>query len=126
MVNSLFRCLVSLINQITRNPESSRSCSLTVTALEHIELLVLYCELHVLHIMVVILKSLTNLDELCVSIWELLLHLSDWHWCTNTGNNVLALCVDKELTHKLLLTCCRVTSKCNTCTAIVTHVTESH
>ena len=43
-----------------------------------------------------------------------------------SDNYVLALCVDKELTHKLLLTCCRVTSKCNTCTRLVVQVTEYH
>ena len=38
---------------------SSWSCSLTVTALKHVKLLVLNSKLHILHIMVVILKSLT-------------------------------------------------------------------
>ena len=44
--------------------------------------------------MVVILKSLTNLDELSICFWEFLLHLSDWHRCTNTSNYVLTLSID--------------------------------
>ena len=117
--NCFFLCLMSFINKVTSDLKSCLSCSLTISTLKHVKLLVLNCELHILHIMVVILKSLTYLKEFCICFWEFLLHLSDWHWCTNTGNYVFALCIDKELTHKLLLTCCRITSKCNTCTRFI-------
>ena len=83
-------------------------------------------EFLILHIVVVILKSFANLNELSVCFREFLFHLSDWHRCTNTGNYVLALCVDQELTHQLVLTCCRVTGKCNTCTGLIIQVTEYH
>ena len=36
------------------------------------------------------------------------------------------LCVCEELTHELLLACSRISCESNTCTAIVTHVTECH
>ena len=117
---------MSLVNEVASNLESSLSSSLTVTALEHEELLVLNSELHVLHIVVVVLKNIANLDELSVSLRELLLHLSDRHRSTNACNNVLALCVDKELTHELLFACSRVTGKCNTCTGLIVKVTEYH
>ncbi len=124
--NSFLLCSHALINEVTSDLERSLSCSLTVTCLEHVELLVLNCELHILHISVVVLKSLANLLELCESSRELLSHLSDRHRSTNTCNYVLALCVCKELAHELLLACSRVTCECNTCTAIVTHITECH
>ena len=114
--NSLSLCLMAFVYEVTSNLKSSLSCSLTVTALEHIELLVFNSELHILHIVVVIFKSITNLDKFSISFREFFFHLSDWHWCTNTCNYVLALCVDKKFTHQLVFACSRVTSECNTCT----------
>ena len=110
---------MSFVYKIASDLKCSRSCSLTVTALKHVELLVLNGELHILHIMIVVLKGFANLDELAVSLGELLLHLCDRHRCTNTGYHVLALCVDEELTHQLLLAVCRVTGECYTCTGLV-------
>ena len=124
--NSFFFCSHALVNEVTSNFKSSLSCSLTVSCLEHIELLVFNSELHVLHISVVVFECLTNILELLKSFRELFSHLSDWHRSTNTCNYVFALCVDEELTHELLLTCSRISCKCNTCTAIVAHVTECH
>ena len=121
-----FFCLMSFINEVTSNLQSSRSGSLTVTALKHVKFFVLYSKLHILHIMVVILKDITYFDKFSICFWEFLLHLSDWHWCTNTGNYVLALCVLKELTHQFILACSRVTSEGNTCTGLIIQVTEYH
>ncbi len=124
--NSFLLCSHALVNEVASDLERSLSCSLTVTCLVHVELLVLNCELHILHISVVVLQSLANLLELLKSSGELLSHLSDRHGSTNTGNYVLALCVCEELTHELLLTCSRVTCKCNTGTTVITHVTKCH
>ena len=47
----------------------------------------------------------------------------------DSGHIVLSAlqpCVLQELTHQLVLTCCRVTSKCNTCTRLIVQVTEYH
>ena len=124
--NSLFLSSHSLINEVTSDLKSSLCSSLTISCLKHIKLTVLNSELHILHISVVIFKCLTNLVELSECLWELLLHFRDVHWCTNTSNNVLALCVCKELTEQTLSTCSWVSCECNTCTAVVTHVTECH
>ena len=75
---------------------------------------------------IVIFQNLANVFKLFVSFWEFFCHLSDRHWCTNTCNNVFALCVYKKFTHEALITCSRVTCKCNTGTALVAHVTECH
>ena len=124
--NCFFLGLVSFINKVASDLQSCLSSSLTVTALKHVELLVLNSELHILHVMVVILKSLTNLQEFSVSFREFLLHLSDGHRSTNTCNYVFTLCIDEELTHKLVLTGCRITGKCNTGTGLFIQVTEYH
>ena len=102
--------------EVASDFESSLSSSLTVTALKHIKLFVFNCEFHILHIMIVIFEDVANLNEVCISFREFFFHLSDWHRSTNTCNNIFALCVDEELTHKLVFTGCRVTSECNTCT----------
>ena len=125
-LNSLLLVDHALVNKVTSDLEGSLSCSLTVSCLEHEELTVLNCELHVLHISVMILKSMANILELLESLGELVSHLGNLHRCTNACNNVLALCICKELTEETLCACCRVTGESNTCTAIVAHVTECH
>ena len=124
--NCFFLCSHSFIYQITSDLQSSLSCSLTVTCLKHVQFSVFYSKLHVLHVSVVIFKCSANLFKLSECFWEFLLHLSDRHRCTNAGNNVFTLCILKEFSHQFLLSCSRVTSKCNTCTTVITHVTKCH
>ena len=124
--NSFLFCSHSLVNKVTSDLKSSLSSSLSVTCLKHIKFSVLYSKLHILHVAVVILECSTNLNELLESLREFLLHLFDMHRCTNAGNNVLALSVCEELTEKSLLACSRITCESNTCSAVITHITESH
>ena len=125
-LNSLLLVDHALVNEVTSDLEGSLSCSLTVSCLKHEELTVLNSELHVLHISVMILKSMANILELLESLGELVSHLGNLHRSTNASNNVLTLCICKELTKEALCACCRVTGESNTGTAIVTHVTECH
>ena len=124
--NSFLLGLVTFVNEVASDLQSSLSGSLTVTALEHEELAVLNGELHVLHIVIVVLEDIANLDEISISFGELLCHLSNRHRSTNACNNVLALCVSEELTHELLLTCSRISCEGNACTGVVVQVTEYH
>ena len=89
--HSLFLCPHSLIHQIAGYLKGSLGSSLTVSALEHIELPVLNRKLHILHIPVMLLQSLANLCKLLEGLGELLLHLAYGHGSTYTGNHVLAL-----------------------------------
>ena len=73
-----------------------------------------------------ILKFHSQFHELLVALRKVFLKLGDRLRSTNTGNNVLALCVDQVLTENTLLTCGRVTCKGNTCTRCLTLVTEYH
>ena len=124
--NSLLLIDHTLVNQVASDLQSSLCSSLTVPALEHVQLLVLNGELHILHVTVVIFQGFANLDEFSVSLRELLLHLCDRHRSTNAGYNVLALCVDEELAHQLLFAGCRITGKCNAGTGLVVQVAEYH
>ena len=124
--NSLFLIDHALVNEVASDFESSLSGSLTVSGLKHIELALFNGELHILHVTVMIFKSSANFLEVCKCLGELLSHLCDRHGSTNTGNNVLALCVCEELTHKAFFACCGVTSERNACAAVIAHVAESH
>ena len=73
-----------------------------------------------------VFKCFANLYELIVSFGEFVFHLSYGHRCTNTCNDVLALCVYKELAHELLFACCGITCECNACTGVVVEVSEYH
>src|SRR5699024_6420871 len=106
-------------NKIACNLQSSLSCSLTVTCLKHIQFSVLYSKLHILHISVVCLQSMAYFIKLFECLREFLLHLGNVHRCTNTCNNVFALCICKELSKKSFCSCSRVTCKCNTCTTVI-------
>ncbi len=124
--NCLFFGSHSLINKVAGNFKSSLGGSLTITGLQHVEFLIFNSKLHILHISVVILQSGANLFKLSKCLWEFLLHLSDRHRCTNTGNHILTLGILQELTHKFLLAGSWITGKGNTCTTVVTHITECH
>ena len=90
---SFLRSNLSLIYKVTSDLDSSRSGSLTVTCLQEVQLAFLDGELHILHIMEVILKICSQIHELLVNFWHSLLQSRDRLWCTNTSNNVLALCI---------------------------------
>ena len=124
--NCFFFCLMSFIYEVASDLQSSLCGSLTVTALQHVQLLVLDSEFHILHVVIVVFQCITNLDEFSVCIREFLFHLCNRHRSPNAGNNVFALCVDQEFTHQLLFTGSRVTGKCNTSTRFVVQVTEYH
>ena len=124
--NGFFFGAHTLVNEVAGDLESSLSGSLTVAALEHIELAVFNGELHILHIAVVIFEVVADLDEVGISLRELFGHLSDGHRSANAGNDVLALCVGQELAHKLLFAGGGVTGERNACTGVIVKVTEHH
>ena len=118
--------LVTLGHQIHGDLQGGGSGTLAVTGLQHVQLAVLHGELHILHIVVVVLQNPANLLELVECLGELVRHLRDGHGGTDTGHHVLALGVGQELAHQLLLAGGGVTGKGNAGAAVVTHVAESH
>ncbi len=116
----------ALIHEVTGDLQCSLCGSLTISGLQHVQLSVLYGKLHVLHVSVMLLEGFADLLELCKCLWELLLHLLDVHRGTNTGYNVLALCIGQELTEQSLRAGGRITCEGNTRTTVIAHVTEGH
>ena len=89
-------------------------------------MLVLNSELHILHIAVMVLQVLADLQELIISCRELIGHLGDRHRGTDTGDDVLTLCIGKELAHQLLLAGGGITGESNTGTGVLVQVAEDH
>ena len=69
-------------------------------------------------------------------IWHRLFHrqgtafrrggLGQWQWRTNTGHDILALCVDQKFAIEHVLAGRRITGKRHTSGAIITHIAEYH
>ena len=116
----------ALIDEVAGNLQRSLSGTLAVTGLQHEELAILDGELHVLHILVVVLEAGSNLDELVIDLGHLLMQLADGRRSTDTSNNVLALSIDQVLAHQLLLAGGGVAGEGNAGAGTHTGVTEGH
>ena len=124
--NSLFLVDHALVHQVNSDLQSSGSGTLAVTGLQHVELAILNGELHVLHILVVLLQTVGDVSELLVHVGHLLLQVRDGGRRTNAGHHVFALSVDQILAEELLLAGSGVTGKCHASTGVVAGVAEYH
>ena len=115
-----------LVHQVAGDLERSSRGALAVAGLQHIELAVLHGELHVLHIVIVILQDLANLLELGEGLGELFAHFADGHGSPDAGHHVLALGIGQELTEQLLLAGGGVAGEGHAGAAVVAHVAEGH
>ena len=116
----------ALVDEVAGDLDRSGSRTLAVTRLEHIEFLVLDGELHILHIVIVVLERLADFLELLVDLGEHFRHLGDGHGRTDARDDVLALCVGEEFAHEPLLARCGVTRERDARAAVVAHVAERH
>ena len=116
----------AFLDHFDLGPEPAEDRSLSVSGLQHVELSFLDCELHILHVVIMLLESLSDLAELIVDIGVDLAECFDGLRCSDTGNNVLALSVHEILAVEVVVSCGGVTCECNTCTGCLTHVTEDH
>ena len=99
---------------------------LLLGGLEHVELLVLDRELHVLHVAVVLLERRADLLELLERLGHHLCHLRDRHRRAHARHHVLALGVHEELAHELLLAARRVAREGDARAGLVVEVAERH
>ena len=116
----------ALVDEVARDLDRRRSRALAVTRLQHIELLVLDGELHILHIAVVIFKDLADFLELLVHFGEDFRHLGDGHRGADARNDVFALRVGEEFAHQALLAGGGVARERDARAAVVAHVAERH
>ena len=119
-----YSCLLvnhSLLKHVHCHVESSDTCSLSDTALEHPEFTVLDSELDVLHVVEVFLEVETDIVKLLVNLRHCSLKrlevlvvrvlgcLVERVRSTDTCYDILSLCVDEPLSVELVVTVCRVT-----------------
>ena len=139
----------TLVEQVDGDLHHCGTCTLTVTCLEEPELALLDGELHILHIMIVVLQLVLNTIQLIVDLRHSLFHrrifghtlllrdtcalspalrtdLSDLLRGTDTSHNVLTLCVHQILTIEEVLTIGSITAEAYTGSRGVAHVTEYH
>ena len=117
-----------LLYHVVCNFHVSKSCSLAVASLKHVQLFLLNGEFKVLNITKLFLKSFTNLYKLLVGVFEDVVfgHRRHRKRSANTGNNIFPLRIHKVFTIKNVFACCGVAGEGNTCRAIITHITEYH
>ena len=139
----------AFLNEVHSNLHHCSTCTLTVTCLEEPKLTLLNGELHILHIVIVLLQLVLKSIQLLIQLWHSLFHrrilsnalllrdtctlsptlwtnLCNLLWCADTSNNVLTLCIDKVLTIEEVFTITSITREANTCSRCVAHVTEYH
>ena len=124
--DSLFLGDHAFVDEVAGNLHRGGSGALAVTGLEHVELLVLDGELHVLHVAVVVLELGADVGELLVSLGHDLGQLVDGLRGADACDDVFALCVHQELTEELLFAGRRVAREGNACAGGVTGVAEDH
>ena len=100
--------------------------TLAVARLEHIKLASFDCELHVLHIPVMVFEDFADADKLFVNRLVLLFELSYGLRSTDTRHDVLALRVHQILAEQLLFARCGIARKGNTRSRVLAHVAENH
>ena len=116
----------ALVYKVAGDLYGGGSSTLAVAGLEHIELAVFYGELHILHIVIMVLKGLADVHELLERLRELLLHLADGHGSAHAGNDVFTLSVGQEFAEEALAAGSGRTGERNAGAAIITHVAKRH
>ena len=116
----------AFVDEVAGDLDGGGGGALAVTRLQHVELLVLDGELHILHVAVMIFEDLANFLELLVHFGEDVCHLGDGHRGADAGNDVFALGVGEEFAHQALFAGGGVTGEGNARAAVVAHVAERH
>src|SRR5690606_1067837 len=111
---------------IHSNLDGRRPRPLSVSCLQDEESTILNGELDVLHVSVVLLEPRGDFQQLRIRLGEFLRHLLNVFRRTDSGYDVFALCVDKELAIELVFACGGVAREADTGTAVLAHVAEHH
>ena len=116
----------ALVDEVACDLESGGRGALAVSGLEHEELALFDGELHVLHISVVLLKRVDDLDELLIHRGIGLFEVGDGGRSAHACHDVLALCVHEVLAEESLLAGGGVAGERDAGAGGVAHVAEHH
>ena len=115
-----------LIHQINRDFQSGSRGAFAVTGLEHEQLAVFNCELHILHIAVVLFQTIRDGGELVVNCRHVFFQMLDGERSAHTGHNILALCIDQVFTEQRFFAGCGIAGKRDAGARIVSGIAEDH
>ncbi len=116
----------AFVFHVNRNLYCCGCCSFAVSCLEHKQFVSFNCKFHILHIAVVFLENFGDSCEVFVNLRKCLFHLCYRLRCSDTCNNVFALCVYKKFSENPVFAVCRVSRECNTCSRCISHIAEYH
>eukprot|EP00438_Fugacium_kawagutii_P021523 Skav233408 [mRNA] locus=scaffold892:134441:141349:+ [translate_table: standard] len=128
----------AFVGHVNRNLQSSRSCTLSIAGLQHVELALLDRKLDVLHVLVVSLELLSHREQLLEDVWHDL--FQGWQvgamglaspdgkllWSADACHNIFSLSVDQKFTIEFVLASGRIASEGNSGSTVIAHVTEDH
>ena len=115
-----------LLHHLHGDAHAGEASPLAAAALQHVQLGALDGELHVLHVAVVLLKLLADVQQLLVGLGEGLLQLHDLLRGADAGHHVLALGVDQELAVEEVLAAGGIAREADAGGRIVALVAEHH
>ena len=115
-----------LVHQVAGDLEGGGGGALAVAGLEHVQLLVLDGELHVLHIPVMLLQGVADLHKLVVALRHDFLKLIDGVGGAHAGHHVLALGVHQKLAEEFLFAGGGVAGKGHAGAGGLAHVAKDH
>ncbi len=116
----------TLVNKVDSDLQSGGGGALAVTGLKHVELAGLNGELHVLHVLIMLLETVGDLGKLVVNLRHILLEVADRGRSAHAGDNVLALRVDQIFAEQRLFTGGRIAGERNACAGAFAGVAEHH
>ena len=116
----------ALVHKIAGNLQGRLCRTLSVAGLQHVQMLVLDRELHVLHILVMVLKGPADSGKLIIDLRHQLLQPVDLLRRPDACDNILALRIQEELTHQALLAGRRVPREGDARPGRIAHVSEGH
>jgi hypothetical protein len=116
----------SLVHHVGSDTNGGGGGSLSGPRLQEIQPSPLDGELDVLHLAEMSLQPALRLEQLVVRLRQLIRHLIDAERRATSGNDVLALRVDQELTVELLFARRRIARERDARSRVVTKVAEHH
>ncbi len=115
-----------LVHHLDGDAHAGEAGALAAAALEHVQLAVLNGELDVLHVLVVLLQLLADLQKLLVGRRQHLAERLDLLGRADAGHDVLALRVHEELAVKEVLAARRIAREANARRRVGALVSEDH
>eukprot|EP00438_Fugacium_kawagutii_P025783 Skav230064 [mRNA] locus=scaffold1221:128832:131215:- [translate_table: standard] len=128
----------AFVGHVDRNLQSSRSCTLSIAGLQHVEFALLDGELNILHVLVVSFELFSHGEQLLEDAWHDLFQGrqvgamglaspdGELLWSADACHHIFSLSIYQKFTIELIFTSGRIASEGNSGSTVIAHVTEDH